>query len=245
MNIRIAICEDELTDIDKLKIYLKDVSFKYPYYRLKIDVYRSGNYLIKHYERTVNEFYDIIFLDIDMGDSNGIETAFRLREVDRRALLIYVTSHNFIRDAAKTDMFRYLEKPFSQEEFDDVFKHAIKTLNIREKSFAYTQKHGHYQVLARNIIYFERVGLKTQMHMTSGKLLTLSAKIRDIIKDLENYGFVLIHKTFIINLAYVRGVQFTHLTLLDGTKFPVSRHHATNVKQKFINYTNDKEDVKI
>ena len=123
MILRIAICDDEYSQSEILCGYVNALSLKHPDFHIQHDVYRHGNDLITYYERSEKpDYYDIILLDVEMGNSNGIEAALKIRRFDKKALIIYITNHiQYIHSAAYTNMFRYLIKPIPQKDFDAVF----------------------------------------------------------------------------------------------------------------------------
>ena len=247
MVLRIAICDDETTEIQKLKGYIDDILSKYPYYRVIRDVYRSGKDLIDYHGRvSKHEYYDIIFLDKDLGDTDGIETAHKLREFDMRFQLVYVTKFpQYICDASETDMFRYLVKPVPQNKFNQIFDFAIRKIDAREKVFYYTSGYNKLRVFAREIMYFERFepGLTTYMYTADGETHTMSARLGVILKELEDFGFICPHSTYIVNLAYVGAVQRDWLFLDNKTKISISRPRSPKVKSQFLEYKFRSSDV--
>ena len=88
--INIAICDDDIVATGKLDCMLQNIAKKY-FVDLEIEVYWDGEGLIKSVESKV--YYDMIFLDIEMKNENGISVARKIRKMDNNVLIIYVTSH--------------------------------------------------------------------------------------------------------------------------------------------------------
>ena len=79
--LRIAICDDERWQVEILVGYIKALTNTYP--NLTYDVYFSGHDLQAHYRAvSMEDYYDVIFLDIDMGNSNGLAVAKEIRKID-------------------------------------------------------------------------------------------------------------------------------------------------------------------
>lgn len=119
MNYKIAICDDE-------KIYLEEISqnIKKRNSDYKINVYNSGAELVKN-----NPDYDIIFLDIEMPDMDGMTTAERLREMKFDGIIIFLTSHTeFMPDAFKVKAFRFLSKPIDAKKLYEALCAAEKEI---------------------------------------------------------------------------------------------------------------------
>lgn len=245
MILKIAICEDEVRQINIIKGYIDAISSKYPNFYIKTDEYRSGNLILAHYQRTgKHDYYDIIFFDKDLGDSDGIETAHKIREFDSNVLFVYITKFTqFINDASETDMFRYLTKPLLQEKFNKAFEFAIKRIDAREKTFTFTSNYTPFRIFAKDIIYFERFGMKTTMYTSDGATHNMLNLLRDIADELGNYGFMLVHRSLVVNLAYIKEVRYEHLVLHNKTKLNVSRMKSPLIKSRFLAYNYEKKDV--
>ena len=101
--INIAICDDDLITLHNTKDLIEEYKIK----EFNIKTYSSGEELLK----SKREF-DIIFLDIDMGGINGIETAKRIRVYDKQVKIIYVTNYtDYTSMAFSVHAFGYLVKP--------------------------------------------------------------------------------------------------------------------------------------
>lgn len=95
-----------------------------------LTLYESGRKMIED-----EEAYDIIFLDIEMPEINGIETAEALRKWDVRSKIIYLTNYsNFKSHAYKVHAFDYLCKPIKEEEIYAVLNEAVRYLEEAEVS---------------------------------------------------------------------------------------------------------------
>jgi len=234
---RIAVCDDELSQIQILCGYIDALIPKYPDYAIQYDVYREPEELISYYKRTEKPgYYDIIYLDVEMGDANGVNAALKIREYDRTGLIVYITNYaKYIYGAANTDMFRYLIKPVAKDDFNAVFEDAFKTLDAKGKTFSFTYNYNHYRVYVKDIIYFEILGRKMVMHTTT-ETHSFWHQLWQVHEELKDYGFVLVHNAILVNMAYVHEVKRTHLTLHDGTAIPISPSRSKIVKSLFAQY---------
>ncbi len=125
----VAICDDNLKDIVIIEKYLDRISKS----KIECDVFQSGEELILAYKRNKAR-YDVVFLDMEMCQLNGIETANYLREIDEYMIIIFVTIHTeYMRESFKCAPFRFLVKPVEFDEmqtvFNDIQKNSLK--NVR------------------------------------------------------------------------------------------------------------------
>ena len=134
---KVAICDDELSCCGTLESYLLKISKKYINLAVDIDVYQSGEEMLRMVEEEEVK-PQILFLDMEMAGMNGIETARKLRNKDRSMLIIYVTSYDkYTMDSFEVSPFRYLLKPVDYEKIEQVFSAAIDEILNNHASVLY------------------------------------------------------------------------------------------------------------
>ena len=88
--LEIAVCDDDTliaADIEKMLEKLSHIVA----IKVEIDVFYDGSTLVDYIKK--GKRYDIIYLDIEMRKQNGVEAARIIRRIDKKVLIIYVTSH--------------------------------------------------------------------------------------------------------------------------------------------------------
>lgn len=110
MNLQTAIVEDSKPDAERLKQLLKKA---FENENISCSCFASGDEFLRAGWR---EGYQVVFLDICMEGTNGIETAQRLRAADPDLLIVFVTSSpEYVWDAFPVHPFDYLLKPYKEE----------------------------------------------------------------------------------------------------------------------------------
>ena len=234
--VRIAICEDELEQVQIIAGYLETLKPRYP--DIVWDVFRSGDDLLEHYRRSpLDEHYDLVFFDVQMPGTDGVETASIIRGLDKKVLFIYITSfQEFVLEAANTYMFRYLIKPVAWNKFLSVFVDAYKTLNVQRHTFTYTKEYVDTRLYTDDILYFERLGRKINIHTKEGTD-SIWHQISKLHEELSPFGFVMAHKSFLVNMAYIYKVSRKFLVLNDhATQIPIGATHVQEVRDSFMEY---------
>ena len=80
--------------------------------------------------------YDIAFLDIEMEELNGIETAKALNKKNRHTVIFIITAyHKYLDDAMDLDVFRYIDKPIDKERFFKGLEKAISLIDNNDITF--------------------------------------------------------------------------------------------------------------
>lgn len=115
MNLRTAIVEDRKPDAERLEQLLKKA---FENENISCSCFASGDEFLRADWR---EGYQVVFLDICMEGTNGIETARRLRAADPDLLIVFVTSSpEYVWDAFPVHPFDYLLKPYKEEKFEQL-----------------------------------------------------------------------------------------------------------------------------
>lgn len=106
--IKIAICDDEMTFVDKINTLISEWSAQNQYFSV-IQTFSNGQNLI--YDIEDGQHYDLVILDIEMPAINGMEVADAIRRLLPDILVIFVTSHTeYALDAYELSIFRYISK---------------------------------------------------------------------------------------------------------------------------------------
>lgn len=113
MKLRTAIVEDQKPDAERLEQLLKKA---FGEEEILCRQFVCGDDFLKEFP---GEGYQVVFLDICMEGTNGIETARQLRAADPELLIVFVTSSpEYVWDAFPVHPFDYLLKPYKEEKFD-------------------------------------------------------------------------------------------------------------------------------
>ena len=114
--IRIAICDDEASQAREIARIVGNF-FQKQEIAHRIDLFSSGEALLKD-----QEFIDVVFLDIQMGGIDGIETAQELRNRDTRTVLFFITSYSqHIMRSMTIHPFAFLVKPVEEKQLVQIF----------------------------------------------------------------------------------------------------------------------------
>lgn len=88
--LEIAVCDDETLITAQIEKMLEEITEE-SVTKIEVDVFYDGSSLVEHISQ--GKRYDIIYLDIEMTKQNGIDAAWNIRKLDKKVLIIYVTSH--------------------------------------------------------------------------------------------------------------------------------------------------------
>lgn len=181
--------------------------------------------------------FDVIFLDIEMPRTDGMETAAKLREKGVCSLMIFLTSHDeFMRDAFKVKAFRFLSKPVAEKELNEALDEAEKELASQNKLII-EQRGRIYEIRLADVLYIEAYGDGTYIYDSSGNVYDSKKQLRQWEGELSEHSFFKIHKSYIVSLAQVIKIEGNEVTL-SGLKKPltVSRRNLSAFKEAYLNF---------
>lgn len=232
--IKTAICDDEPAFTGFIQTLLERIAGEY-HLSVEISVFLSGRSLLEEYRNGTH--FDLIFLDIEMNELDGIETAKRIREQDYHALIVYISSHEeYLRQLFEAEPFRFLKKPVAYEEFLSVFLQAQKRITAMQNNyFCFRCGKSITKVLCRDILYFESSGRKVILH-TLQHTYEFYDKLNHVEESLKEFHFARIHKAYLVNIDNVESFQYERLSLTDGTILSISEKNRPRLRNEFWHY---------
>lgn len=239
--IHIAICDDDRPLTGTVEQLLLRIAAEHTI-DVRCEVFFDGASLL----RAVTEqrmCFDLLYLDIEMGDMNGIHTALALREKELPTLIVYLSGHEeYLKELFCTEPFRFLSKPIDETAFCSVFLAACKRIRKRSGYFTFFCKRARHRVPFDRIAYFESSGRIISIH-SSGKEEVRTGFLQDQfygkMNDIEeqvtslNGRFLRVHQSFLVNFDYIKMLSSTEIEMLDGRKIQISEDRRKNVRARF------------
>lgn len=226
MRLEIAICDDEPVLCKAAKEAVSEIRNEYD-----IDMYSSVYKLLDSYR-----FYDAIFLDVEMPEKSGMETAHELRRLGYRGEIIFLTSHSeYMPEAFKVRAFRFLTKPINKDELEETLEQLEN--EIRDNERLAVESFGKEQfVYVKDIMYIESRKKNTVLHMHNTTIET-AYPLKYWQERLSGNDFCQIHKSYIVSLDYILVIEPDVVTLReDDIYLPLSRRRYRIVKQGYFDY---------
>ena len=205
---RILICDDDNLITEQLTKYLQEYFFKVNLKCPEIVTFNSGEALLSD-----SGDKDIIFLDVEMPGISGIYAGKELKRENPNVIIFIVTSFvEYLDEAMRFHVFRYLSKPLDKQRLFRNMKDALKLYNTSITKIAVETKQGVHSVLARDIVCVEAQCRKVIVHTT-----TEDYKSTHTIQYWENalymHCFFQTHRSFIVNLEHVTDFDHTLIYL--------------------------------
>lgn len=208
---RILICDDDALAIEQLKGYIKlffeKISVKCP----EIACFFDGESLLAD-----NGDKDILFLDIEMPGINGIYVGNELKKANDRIIIFIVTSYSeYLDEAMRFRVFRYLSKPLDKQRFFRNMKDAVDLYNTITVKVPVETRQGIYTLLASSIIMIEARGRKVTVHTILQDFESVH-NMEYWLKLLPQNCFFQTHRSFIVNFEHISDFDHTLVHLADN-----------------------------
>lgn len=239
-KLKIAICDDEsyyLSHLKELVIqYMDKTNMEY-----EVDLFSSGENFLVLGEKIGD--YDILFLDINMREKTGFDTAREYRKYAPHKFLIFVTAYiEYAPDGYPLNAFRFLLK----NSLDDMFRECMDTLCRkivqRCRTIEVPFREGKERVLVSELCSIESREHLLYFRFFSGSVYTLYGKLDEWEEELKDQNFLRIHKSFLINSRDVRRIRHYKVVLRSGKELSVSKVRYRQVLSQFQKWKNEKTE---
>nr|WP_195366063.1 LytTR family DNA-binding domain-containing protein [[Eubacterium] tenue] len=231
--LKIALCEDDQLQRELVKNYIDRSLLNRNY---EIFEFKSGEELIANYPQKL----DILFLDIQMEEVNGMDAAKKIRTFDNNVEIIFITGiWDYVQEGYEVRAYRYIIKPIDFNSFKTQLNLCIKEIeNQKRPSIVVTYKGEVNKIYIGSIVYIETDNRNTLIH-TKEKSYRSNMGISKLEKYLEVSTFFRCHNSFLINLEYINKIGQDSV-FLEEYEIQVSRHKMKELKIQFTSFLGDK-----
>ena len=231
--LKIALCEDDQLQRELVKNYIDRSLLNRNY---EIFEFKSGEELIANYPQKL----DILFLDIQMEEVNGMDAAKKIRTFDNNVEIIFITGiWDYVQEGYEVRAYRYIIKPIDFNSFKTQLNLCIKEIeNQKRPSIVVTYKGEVNKIDIGSIVYIETDNRNTLIH-TKEKSYRSNMGISKLEKYLEGSTFFRCHNSFLINLEYINKIGQDSV-FLGEYEIQVSRHKMKELKIQFTSFLGDK-----
>lgn len=229
MNYNIAICDDSEAD----RKYIYDMVDEWALVRghsVHITTFESAeNFMFCYDDR---KDYDILLLDIEMGDMDGVAMAKKLREQDDNVQIVFITGYSdYIAEGYEVAALHYLMKPVKKEKLLSVLDRAVEKLSKNEKMINMELVGELVRIPIYQIRYADVLGNYVTVH--AAQEYTFRMTLSDLQKELDE-RFLRVGRSCIVNLTQISRVTKTLIKLSDGTEIPLPRGAFDAVNRAII-----------
>ncbi len=233
--LHIAICDDEQSFVDHLKSLIRQYAAETGE-EIKVSPYYDGLDLIEKYDPTV----DLIFLDIQMKLVDGFRTAEKIRQMDEKVGIIFLTTlTQYGLEGYKYRAADYIIKPIRYVRLrDELNRFLSMSRQDASPSLIIKNDSGKYKIFLKSLRYIETFNRNLLFHTEQEKIICYKS-MKEVEQELKGQGFARSHSSYLVNLFYIKGVQKLEITLVTGEILPISQPKRKQFMEELTEYWGD------
>ena len=234
MDLNIAVVDDLEIDCERIENCIEQY-FLDRHKTANVVRYRNAEDFLKAYRKGA---YQIMFLDVIMGEMNGLELAKRVRNGDKDICIIFMSStRDFVFESFPSAPEGYLCKPFEYAAFAEVMDRTLNKLFAEKKYFKIRLTSGEIDVASEEIVAVLSNNHSVSVKMITGEILESNMLFSNFQTILENEpNFLECNRGIIINMDYALQFRGDTIMMQDKTIYPVRRRGRKDISSKFTIY---------
>ena len=230
---KIAICDDEKIVLDQLEHIINYYSEENEL-DITVSLFNGDRDLLYSVER-LHEHYDLVIIDIGIEYTNSIAVATEIKNIDKSLMLIFTTYYKEnAYEAFSAHPFNLLLKPLQKDVVENCLDEVCDYLSMDNEYYEFERRKNTCRVLLKDIMYFKSDKRIVNIYMKDGKVYSYYDRLDYVENKLKknNMNFLRIHKSFIVNSAYVFRQTYKYVLMDNGEILSVSRCRRKEIINK-------------
>lgn len=237
-KLKIAVCDDEAASSNIIADAVVGV-FRQHNMETDISIFNSARQLDWELQEKV---FDLLFLDIAMPGMDGLTFGKKLRNENDQTDIIFVSSReDKVFESFKVSPVCFIRKSHLLQDIPDAVMLYLKKRRSEGEKLIIKTKEGMMAVPVERIAYIEGGRNCQIIHMHGDESgVEIRRSMQELETELEEYGFIRVHKGFLVNCDYIELIDSAVVHLKGGGKVPLSRRKVQNVKKQYLLLMQDK-----
>ena len=243
LMIKIAVCDDDLSALNKIKSLLELYRSEYNQ-EIVYSAFHSPLEILAEIEKGIR--LDILLLDVIMPGESGINVAREIRQYDNTVKIIFLTSSaEFAVESYTVGAYFYQMKPICETEFFRLMDSAISDCEKSQQCGLILHcKGGITRINLHKLEYCEVIGHTLMFHLENGKTIESIGSMDELCSKLAQYGnFLRPHRSFLINMEYIHNISYKAIIMDNFAEIPIPHGKCSEIKNRYLEYAFDRKQV--
>lgn len=235
-RMKIAICDDDEGVRSQLEKWISEF-FKMEKMDHDIQLFSRAETVL--YEMEEYGWFDVIFLDIELPRKSGIELAKTIREFyDSKCVsIIFISGKTeYCLQLFELEPLNFHAKPLQKEKIFKDLRKVMRRSEEKRNVIQYKEDGIIKGVLLRDVLYFEAVNKMVRLVLKSGEEIMVRIPLQDIYDRYRNYKIVRCHRSYVVNLSYVKKYYNNCFFMSNGDEIVVSKTYQKSIQEDWIRY---------
>ena len=238
--IKIALCDDNEIERGILKNVVEGLLIDIGY-SAQVFEFSSGEKLLRNYSRGD---YDVIFLDVQMKQLDGIETGRAIREKDVQVEIIFATSSEaYMKEGYDIHALAYLFKPYRVEKVRETLEYYLKKYDVKKQDektemLEVTIQQKKIFIRQRDIYFLESMGRVVSIYCKNG-VFKVYSRLGELEEKLDSDMFLRCNQSYIVNILWVSDIVDYDFYMPGDRLVPIRKRDKKEIIQKFYNKRNE------
>lgn len=229
---RILICDDNQEYVDMIMNQINECKDK----NIEHDIIGVSDLHQLNINLKLHQF-DIAFLDIELGETTGIEVAKKLKEKNPYCIFVFITNYKqYINDAIDLEVSRYLYKENLIDNFKETYSKVLNEYKRKKGTFSFNTSKGKVNLSPFQIQYIETYYYSIKIHTSLKSYFSNIKNISYIKKTLKPFDFYQVHQSYYVNLHYVYTIENDMVILTNGKEIPISFNRKNDLIKVFNHF---------
>jgi len=230
---KIAICDDDRQELSHI-LSLLDSYQAQQHVTFTICPFHDSRKLADTLSETQ---YDLYLLDIIMPEITGMELAKEIRSFDKAADIIFLTtSPEYAVESYTVKATNYLMKPIVPDRFYQSLDEIREKRDQEQgRSLVLKSNIGVHKIPLNQLMYVEAQGRKVLYYLANGEEIVCTDRFSPVCDQLLQYPeFILAHRSFLVNMNYIRLISTSDMQLQNGTLLPLAQRRVAEIRKHYL-----------
>ena len=232
--LKIAILDDDKTALmistSAVEAFLKEKNAEYRLFSFSNPL----NFLASAKE----EKFDLSFLDIDMPEMNGLNVANELTAISKYGQIIFLSQReDLVFECLKFHPFGFIRKSKLIDDFSLMMNQFFQTVSNNESNetkIDFFDKTKTYSFKIKDIVYIEGDRNYQKVVLKDKSSQNIRVPLGTLEEKLREYGFLRIHKGYLLNYLYIRSIESEEVYLTIGTSLPMAKKRKEEIMKQYL-----------